>query len=297
MADAHWVWLVPAIALIYATLLVRAVRWRHLFLEQRRVSTWESAKAINVGLLFNNILPSRAGEVPRIFALGHRTGVSKVEIGGTIVVERLLDVFTIAIAALIAWPWLPDAPWVQALCVVCAIIVAGFVACAVAIWILRRRARNLAEAALRHVPFISDERAGTITASLARGVNILSAPRRLALALGLSAVVWIVTVLSVLVLFPTFDLPLSISSAWLIVIATSLALTVPSTSGGLGVYEAAVLASLVAGGVAASTALAFALVLHAVNFLPVSLTGVLAAWGSFARPGGTERPAASVPAD
>lgn len=294
LGDASWIWLLPTLALTYLTLLVRAVRWRHLFLDSERVSTWDSAKAINVGLLFNNLLPSRAGDVPRIFALAGRTRVSKVETGGTIVIERALDLLTIAIAALIAWPWLPDASWVQALCIVCTAIVASFAIGTIVLWILRDRARGLSERVLRHLPFVSDERATTLTASFARGIHIVSNPRRLALALFLSAVVWMVTTLSVFALFPAFDLPLTMTSAWLIVIATSLALTVPSTTGGIGVYEAAVQASLVAGGVSSSAALAFALVLHAVNIVPISVTGALAAWGTLARTGEPDPPHASV---
>jgi uncharacterized protein (TIRG00374 family) len=280
LAEAEWIWIVPALALTYLTLVVRAVRWRHLFVEPERVSTWESAKAVNVGLFFNNILPSRAGEVPRIFALSRRTGLSKVEIGGTIVVERCLDVLTIAVAALIAWPFLPDDSWIQALCWVCALIVAGFVVGAIAVALFRQGARRLAEAILRRLPLVSDERAATVTASLARGAHIVANARRMALALVLSAVVWVVATLSVFALFPAFDLPLSTASAVLVIVATSLALTVPSTSGGLGVYEAAVQSSLVAASVSASTALSFALVLHAINFVPICLTGVLASWGT-----------------
>jgi glycosyltransferase 2 family protein len=296
LEQANWVWVLPALALTYLTLAVRAVRWRYLFLEPENVSTWESAKAINVGLLFNNILPSRAGEVSRIFALARRTGVSKVEIGGTIVVDRLLDLLTISVAALIVWPWLPDAAWVQVLCIICSIIVGGFVATAIAMWVLRQRARLLAEAMLRRLPFVSSERAGSLTASFGRGVHIFANPGRLTLALALSAVVWTITAASALALFPAFDLSLSISSAWLIIVATSLAMTVPSTSGGLGVYEAAVQTSLVAAGTSASTALSFALVLHAINFAPISITGALAAWDTLAHPGSGDRPAASIPA-
>lgn len=284
LSDAEWIWIVPALALTYLTLLIRAVRWRHLFLEPERVSTWESAKAVNVGLFFNNILPSRAGEVPRMFALGRRTGISKVEIGGTIVVERCLDVLTLAVAALIAWPFLPDDSWVQALCVICAAIVAGFVVGTIAVAVFRQRARALFEAILRRLPFVSDERATAVTASLARGAHIVANPRRLALALMLSAAVWVVATLSVFALFPAFDIPLSTASAVLVIVATSLALTVPSTSGGLGVYEAAVQSSLVAVSVSASTALSFALVLHAINFVPICLTGVLASWGTILGP-------------
>ena len=284
LADAEWIWVLPCLALTYLTLLLRAVRWRYLFLEHDRVSTWESAKAVNVGLLFNNILPSRAGEVPRIFALSRRTGISKVEIGGTIFVERCLDVLVIAVAALVAWPFLPDDSWIQALCVVCGAIVAGFVVMTVLLVTFRQRARGVALALLRRLPLVSDERATTLTASLARGVHIVANPRRLAVALSISALVWAAATLSVFALFPAFDIPLSTSSAILVIVATSLALTVPATSGGLGVYEAAVQASLVAVAVSASTALSFALVLHAINFVPICLTGVLASWGTLLGP-------------
>ena len=166
---------------------------------------------------------------------------------------------------------------------VCAIILGGFAVAGVVLWALRRRARDLAEAVLRRVPLVSASRASSVADSLARGARILADPRRLGRALVLSAVVWVVTGLAVLALYPALHLPVSTSSAWLILVATSLAMTVPSTSGALGVYEAAVLSSLVAAGVARSSALSFALVLHAVNFLPVSLTGAVAAWASLSR--------------
>jgi glycosyltransferase 2 family protein len=284
LADAQWIWVVPTLALTYVTLLLRAVRWRHLFVEHERVSTWESAKAVNVGLLFNNILPSRAGEVPRIFALGRRTGISKVEIGGTIVVERCLDVLTVAVAAVLVWPFIPDDSWIQALCVICAVIVAGFVVGTIVLVLFRQRARDLAVGILRRLPFVSDERAEAVTASLSRGVHIVANPRRLALALIFSVLVWTAATLSVVALLPAFEIPVTVSTAVLVIVATSLALTVPATSGGLGVYEAAVQASLVAVGVTASTALSFALVLHAINFLPICLTGALASWGTLLGP-------------
>jgi uncharacterized protein (TIRG00374 family) len=295
LEGAHWIWLVPSIGLTYLTLWVRAIRWRHLFLDPQRVATWESAKAINVGLLFNNILPSRAGEVPRVLGLARGTGLSKVEIGATVVVERALDLLTIALIAVVAWPWLPSARWVQALCVICAFIVSAFVVGTVLLVVMRRRARRLAERALGALPFVSADRALTLTASAARGVHVVAKPRRLALAIALSALVWTVTALSVFVLLPAFDLHATFTSAWLIAIVTSLALTVPSTSGGLGVYEAGVQASLVAFGASAGSALSFALVLHAVNFLPVSITGVLASWSYVASPGTPSRAVADTP--
>jgi uncharacterized protein (TIRG00374 family) len=256
------------------------VRWRFLFHDQHAVSTWEATKALNIGLLFNSFLPSRAGEVPRTFALARSTGHSKLEIAATIVVERLLDLFSVAVVGVVIWPWLPDDRWIDVLCVICTLIVAGVVAGAVATWMLRRSAVSLAEWLFRWVPFVSAERAEEFVASLVRGVRALREPRRLALALALSALVWVMTYLSIVALYPAFDLPVDSASPWLILVVTSLAMTVPSTAGGLGVYEAAVQSALVATGVASGLALSFALVLHAVNLVPISLTGAMAAWSS-----------------
>jgi glycosyltransferase 2 family protein len=283
LADAHWIWAIPSLVLIYVTLIIRAIRWRYLFVHPEHVPTWESAKAINVGLLFNNVLPSRAGEIPRIIALGRTTGISKIEIGSTVVVERSLDVVTVAAAGLAIWPLLPDEGWIDALCIVCAAIVVGFVIAAVVVVLFRRRARALAEAILRRLPFVSDEQAVTTAASLARGAHILANPRRFLLAVVGSILAWAAVTLSILVLLPAFDLPVSLTVALLVMVASSLALTVPSTSGAIGVYEAAAQFSLIAFGVDASTALSFALVLHALNLIPLSITGAFAAWATLFR--------------
>jgi P-type Mg2+ transporter len=293
LAAAHWAWLVPTLVLTYATLFARAVRWRFLFHDPSALSTWEAAKNLNIGLMFNSILPSRAGEVPRLFGLARSTGLSKLEIAATIVVERVLDLLAVAVVALIAWPWLPDRHWINALCLLCAIIVAAIVAAGVAMWVLRRPAVALSTRFLRWAPFVHSGRAAERVEALVRGVRIVKEPRRLLVALALSAVVWAVTGLSILALYPAFDLSVTSSSVWLILVATSLATTVPSTSGGLGVYEAAVQSSLVAAGVATSPALSFALALHAVNLVPVSLTGALAAWNSATHHRREPRPAAA----
>ena len=54
----------------------------------------------------------------------------------------------------------------------------------------------------------------------------------------------------------------------LALLATNLAMVVPSSAASIGVFEVAAKASLTAYGVPAALALSFALVLHAVNILP-----------------------------
>jgi uncharacterized membrane protein YbhN (UPF0104 family) len=147
-------------------------------------------------------------------------------------------------------------------------------------FLLRRSVVPLAARILRRVPFVPAARAEPFVASLVRGLRVVRDPRRLVVALALSALVWVATALSIVALYPAFGLSTTSLSPWLILVAMSLAMTVPSTAGGLGVYEAAVQSSLVATGVATSTALSFAFALHAVNLIPIVLTGSIAAWSN-----------------
>src|SRR5689334_12012613 len=51
-----------------------------------------------VGYLGNDFLPARAGEIMRTVLLGHRTGLNRIFILGTILTERIID--TVAVLAL-----------------------------------------------------------------------------------------------------------------------------------------------------------------------------------------------------
>jgi glycosyltransferase 2 family protein len=285
LASADYVWLVPTVALTFVGGWVRAIRWRLLFTDPRSVTTGQSFGALTIGLMFNNLLPSRAGEVPRLLALRRATGLSAFEVGMTIVVERILDVFAIAITFLVIWPFLPERSWIHLLGLFCAGIVVGCLVLVALLALFRRRLPTMVLALLRKLPFVSEERAETVRGGLAAGARILLHPRRLAVAVALSFVVWGLVGLSGWTLLPAFDLEgVDALAPWLILVANTFALTIPSSSAAIGVYEASVQAALVAFGVSASTALSYALVLHAVNFFPIIAVGAIASWVMGSRP-------------
>jgi uncharacterized membrane protein YbhN (UPF0104 family) len=77
-----------------------------------------------------------------------------------------------------------------------------------------------------------------------------------------------------------FQLGLSPMAALLTVITTNLAMVIPSSPSGFGVFETATLVALGSYGVTDSRALSYALVLHAVNFIPYVLIGLFLLRGS-----------------
>jgi uncharacterized protein (TIRG00374 family) len=278
LASADYIWLVPTIVLTLVAGWVRAIRWRLLFSDPRTVTNAQAFGALSIGLMLNNLLPSRAGEVPRLFALRRATRLSGFEVGMTIVVERVLDVFVLALLGLALWPWLPDRPWIHVLGIVCATVAAACVALVLVLALFRSHLPRVLLWVLARLPFVSDRRARAVRESIAAGTRILLRPRPLLRAILLTLLVWALVGLSSWMLFPAFDLQVDLLAPWLVLVANSFAQTIPSGPGTVGVYEASVQAALVAFGVSGSVALSYALVLHAANFFPIILVGLLASW-------------------
>jgi glycosyltransferase 2 family protein len=278
LSDADYVWLAPCIALTLAIGWLRAIRWRLLFKHREAISLGQSFSGISVGLMFNSVLPARAGEVPRVLAVRRATGISAFEIGATIVVERILDVFALAMTALVIWPWLPDKTWINLLCLFSLGVVVGFAILVVSLALFREQLPRMLLWVLHKLPFISEHRAIRVHRALVAGAAILVRPSRLLEALLFSAVIWIASGLAIWALFPAFGLDTSGFAPWLVLVANAFAIAIPAGPAGVGVFEASVQAALVAYGVNASTALSYAIVLHAVNFFPVILVGLVCSW-------------------
>lgn len=276
LREAHYVWVIPSVVLTIATMWLRGLRWRAIFIDRDTMTNGQSFAASSVGLMFNNLLPSRAGDVVRVFALRRATGLSAVEIGTTVVVERLLDIFVLGLFGLALWPWLPGRRWIDALGVLCAAVVLGCIVLVGVLVAVRGPARTRLARVLGRLPRVSPERAERLRAALFTGAAVLRAPRRLAICLALSASTWLVAGLAALLLFPAFELDAGSLAPWLLLVANSFALVVPSSPGTVGVYEASIQVSLVAYGISSSAALSLALVLHAINFFPVIAIGALA---------------------
>lgn len=279
LSGAHYIWVIPSTLVgLLPVCLLRAYRWRILFDDPATVSVGDSFAAISIGLMFGNVLPSRVGEVPRVFALRRTTGLSAFEIGATVVVERLLDTFVLALFGAALWPLFPDDPWIRVLGFFCVGVIVVLLALLAAAAVWRDHLPALVLGVLRRLPWVSEERARYAARALAAGSAILLRPRRLIEALLLTVVVWALGVAAIWLLFPAFGLDVGGSAPWLILVANAFAITLPSGPAGVGVFEASIQAALIAYGVSASTALSYAVVLHAINFLPIILIGAASAW-------------------
>jgi uncharacterized protein (TIRG00374 family) len=273
LRDSNYWWLVPSFAVLAVGVFLRAIRWRMLFRPARRPPLGPVTSALLIGYLFNNILPARAGEAIRVVALNQRAGTSRVEAVGTVVTERVYDVFALLLMLFVSIPWLPEVTWVRRAAVL-GIVLAGLLAltiAALAIW--EDRPVRFLLRPLARLPGLSVERTEQAAANLVEGLAAFRHPLIALPAFAVTIASWLVIAVSYWLVTFAFDLGLGFGAGLLVLVATNLAMVIPSSPGALGVFEAAVLVALRAYGIDKSEALSYAIVLHAVNFFPYLAVG------------------------
>jgi glycosyltransferase 2 family protein len=99
----NWAWVPLAVAFDVGNYVIQAGRWCLLLLPLGRIPLPAMTGVIYAGLFINEILPLRAGELLRTYLVARRLSTEMKRIIPSIVVERLLDGFWLAIAiALVA---------------------------------------------------------------------------------------------------------------------------------------------------------------------------------------------------
>ena len=281
---SQWWWIFPSALVMGIGIVVRAVRWSAVFAPETRPPFRAVWDALLVGYFFNTVLPLRAGEAIRIVALNQRARVSRVEALGTVGVERAMDVVALLVLFFAVAAWLPEVSWLRGAAmfgVVLAVVIAAAVA-TLAVWGVRP-----VHAVLRPLARLrpqSAERVEHAADNLARGLAALRRPRVAAAGFLWTLLSWLVFGLSYWLLMIGFDLDLPPLAGLLVLVATGLAMILPSPPAAVGVFEGAVVVALSAYDVSASHALPYAVVLHLVNAVPFILVGPFVLGGHARQP-------------
>jgi len=93
----NWLWSVPFIFLTFASLGVRAVRWKYLMAPAGEFSSARLFSPMMAGFAINSLLPARLGEFARAYVLGKKERLPFTSVFATIVVERIFDSITLLV--------------------------------------------------------------------------------------------------------------------------------------------------------------------------------------------------------
>lgn len=270
------------VALATASFVLRAVRWRLLLRADTGtdVPFWPRWHAVAMGFMANNLLPLRAGELVRAYAiatLGHVRFTGAIT---SLVVERVFDALTLVLflAVGLLLSNLPASTMIAGVPLSRIATVAGagaLVAVAIGAAIIIRP--QVMERLIRAIlPDGSVQaRLVSIGHGIAEGMAGLRSPARLAGVIFWSLVLWLVSAASFFVMFAAFDIDVTFGGALLLQSAMAFGIAVPSTPGFFGPFEAALVAVLSVFGVSDTTAFSYAVTYHLTTLVPVTLLGLI----------------------
>ena len=276
LGQVQWAWILGAVGLTVVGFVVRGWRWRSLLLPLTQATLRSTTVATVIGYFGNNVLPARLGEIMRAYVLARRQKDIDIAVCvGSIAVERILDLVAVVVLAALSIPALGSATvslasWLPA---ALAVLVAS-----AGLWAashskaLRRRLQTWSPPAVGLLG-----RFGGLMGSFLKGLLVLGEnPRTVALLLQ-TTIQWLGYVAAVWMVARGVGLPLSLVEVGAVMVATSLAISIPAAPGYVGTFHAAnvlLLSEVLAYDPA--QAQTFAILSHAVGWVPSVILGAAA---------------------
>jgi uncharacterized protein (TIRG00374 family) len=254
--------LVLALGVYAVATVIRGWRW-HAVMRLADVDhkPLDAYRLVVVGYMGNTILPARGGELLRVLLLGERSNSRRRQILGSIVAERVLDAAVlVALFAVMTWSQVAGAPAGQAPATVATLAV-GVAAISVAVYLRARRRGRF-------------ERFADLVRPFARPTKLIVGRSGAALAV-VTALVWVLEGVGFLLIGRALDIELNlVDTTFLVVLASFFALA-PAAPGYVGTFDAGLLLGLNALDVTGGAAVSFVLLVRFVNFVPITIVGLL----------------------
>jgi|SRR5688572_10098192 len=279
ISGGSYYWLIPAVIAQLLAVLMRSQRW--VVLLNRKDELEASVWSQGIGYLFTNLFPFRLGEVARVLVMSERCKMPVVQVAGTAIVERLLDVDTMILALVIVLPWMP----IPSAIIQTGQIFGAFVLVGILVIILLAKFKETSLALI--------ERISTIFPALPKGIILarwmeliegLTPLLRWSVALqvmALSLLSWLFSGVVFYCAISTFEPAGLLLEALFMMVSLSLAVIVPSSPGFIGVFQFVGQQALVipfGDKYSASSALAITLVAHIVYYVFSTLVGIIGLW-------------------
>jgi uncharacterized protein (TIRG00374 family) len=266
-------WLLGACLLTVVGYWLRAVRWGEILSPEARVSQGRLFATTMVGFLAINTLPARLGELVRAYALARSERIKTGTVLGSVVIERIFDLAALASFWALSLLFAPYPSWFRW----SGYLTIGLsVAVTVVLWLLHAGhydTNSLASRLRGMAPrWLARPVEGPV-ASFAAGLRVLGKPSTMGWSALLTLVMWVVTGVVFLFVGQSMKLSLPLWSPLLLSFIVCVAIMVPSSPGFIGVLEGSCVVGLSLLGVDAARALAFGVLYHLTQIVPLVVLG------------------------
>ena len=281
LRTANYLYLIPTVVTIFLSHFLRAFRWRYLLDPIRRLDTKSLFSALLIGYAANVVTPAHLGEILRAYVLGKKRALSMSATLATVVMERIIDVFSLLALMALALAIYPFPDWV---------VQSGYIlfvlTCALfLLLVILKKSKSFIRISMafthRVLPKGIAKRMETFLDRFLSGVVPLRYWHDYITVALLSIVIWSCYGLIFYFCLEAFGFVHAFQLAWyaslILLVITCVAVIVPSSPGYIGPYHYLCQVTLAMFSVPAGPALSFATVVHAVTFLPVLVVGLVLA--------------------
>jgi phosphatidyl-myo-inositol alpha-mannosyltransferase len=263
------VWVLAAFAMMCASMLIRAEAWHAILrgaLPGIRVRRRDAARATMIGVLMSATLPARLGEPSRALIMSRRLGRVRDRfpvVLGSIVSQTLLNILALVILGGVMFATVGVFRGGEDALVVATIAPLVLLALVVGAPALLRRGKPSRFARVQQA--LAAARGAMV--QVRRGLGVFRQPRLGAWAATMQLLAWAVQWLACYVLLVALGLDgqAGIGAAAAVLFAVNVTAALPVTPSNLGVFQAACVAVLSAYGVGKTDALAYGIILQAVE--------------------------------
>jgi hypothetical protein len=275
LAEANYVFILPAILAYFIGVWFRAVRWRLLLKPVGSVSSSRLFPMIIVGHMVNNIMPARLGIIARAFILADREGISKMASGATVVVERVFDGLVLLFFLIIPFLFIPLPDWASTMIWV----VTPLFLVVLILMMLIASSESLTQRTIGFLEHISPKRwkhrISEWTGLFIGGLGVLRNPRGLILIFATSVAVWLCEAGIFYLVSLSFALGQPFHILLLATSVANLAWALFMPPGGVGPFDYFSQQILIFFNVSAPLATTYTGTLHATILLPAIILGFI----------------------
>lgn len=277
-------WIALAFALMALSLLLRAVSWHEALraaLPDTRIGWIVVIRATMIGVMASAVFPGRIGEPTRILVLSRRLEGPQRRmlpiVTGTVFSQTLINLLALAILASVTVTSIPIAHGHRG-----AILVVAAVPLALcALVLLGPRLLRIGERSRSRRVRLTSARIARLLGLARRGLVVFVTPRHGPASVAAQLLAWTWQWLACYAIVLALGLPAhpSLIAAAAVLLAVNVSAILPATPSNVGVFQAACLVVLAAYGVGAGQAIAYGIVLQAVEVLTALALGVPALLG------------------
>ncbi len=272
------IWVLVAFALMCASMLLRAEAWNAILraaLPGTRVRRRDTARATMIGVLMSATLPARLGEPSRALILARRVGRVRDRfpiVLGTLVSQTLLNLLALGVLGAVMFNTVglfqgnEDALVIATIApvVVLALVVS-------APWLLRRGKPSRFQRVQQAAALVR----GAMV-QVRSGLQVFRKPKLGAWAAVMQLTAWAIQWLACYLLLVALGLDhqAGLGAAAAVLFAVNVTAALPATPSNLGIFQAACVAVLSAYGVGKTNALAYGIILQAVEIATAVAMGM-----------------------